>query len=282
MKKLLILLFVFLLIPSVLAIPEYKGYVTDNANILKDWTSQIEQLCDTIEKNTTAEIAVLTIDSLEGEALEEYSLEVARNWGIGKKEKDNGLLLLISYKDKKYRFETGYGLEGILPDARTGRIGRQILTPYFKQGKFGQGTYEALKEIEGLLKQDPSIVAKYEKSDTSGYSGIIALAYGAILLALLAATEKTKHKWKIRTITDILILALSFYIGMSFFITAFAMSIMFWVLASQIAFMRKHGKGGGGIWMGGFGSSSGGGFSSGGFGGFGGGSFGGGGSSGGW
>lgn len=280
MKKIWILLLIFLLIPSALAIPPHKGYVTDNANILGEWTGKIEQLCDEIEKNTTAEIAVLTIESLEGDILEDYSLNVARNWGIGKEEKNNGLLLLISYKDRKYRFETGYGLEGILPDARTGRIGRQVLTPYFKQGKFGQGTYEAVKEIHGLLKQDPSIIAKYEKSDTAGYSGIIALAYGAILLALLAATEKTKHKWKIRTITDILLLAVSFYISISFFITAFAMSIMFWVLASQIAFMRKHGKGGSGIWMGGFGRGSGG--FSGGFGGFGGGSFGGGGSSGGW
>ena len=278
MKKLLILLFVFLIIPTVLAVPEHKGYVTDNANILKDWTGQIEQLCDAIEKNTTVEIAVLTIESLEGEALEDYSLEVARNWGIGKEENDNGLLLLISYKDKKYRFETGYGLEGVLPDARTGRIGRQVLTPYFKQGKFGQGTFEAIKEIQGLVKQDPEVVAKYDKVDAVEYKGLLALAYGIVLFVLLIATEKRKHKWKIRTVGDLIILGVSIYLGVMFFVVAFSMSIMFWILAAQIASFRKGGPGG--IWIGGFGKGSGG--FSGGFSGFGGGGFGGGGSSGGW
>jgi uncharacterized protein len=280
MKKLIILLLVFLILPTVLAIPDHKGYVTDDANILGDWAGKIEQLCDEIEKNTTAEVAVLTIESLDGEVLEDYALEVARGWGIGKEEKDNGLLLLISYNDKKYRFETGYGLEGILPDARTGRIGRQVLTPYFKQDKFGEGIYEALKDINGLLKQDPSIVAKYETADVTNYKGLIALAYGIILLILLLSTEKRKHKWKIRTLGDALIIGVSIYLGLAFFAIAFSMSIMFWIMAAQIAQLAKGGRGPGGIWMGGFGKGSGG--FSGGFGGFGGGSFGGGGSSGGW
>jgi len=279
MKKLIILLLVFLILPTVLAIPDHKGYVTDNANILGEWGAKIEQLCDDIEKNTTAEIAVLTIESLDGEVLEDYALDVARGWGIGKEEKDNGLLLLISYKDKKYRFETGYGLEGILPDARTGRIGRQVLTQYFKQDKFGEGTYKAITDIQGLLKQDPSIVAKYEKADVTNYKGLIALAYGIILLILLLATEKRKHKWKIRTVGDALIIGASIYLGLTFFAVAFSMSIMFWIMAAQIAQLAKGGKGPGGIWMGGFGKGSGG--FSGGFSGFSGGGFGGGGSSGG-
>jgi len=281
MKKITILFIFLLLLPTVLAVPKHEGFVTDNANILGDWEANIEKLCQDIEKNTTAEIAILTIDSLEGMPLEEYSLEVAREWGIGKEETDNGLLLLIAYKDRKYRFETGYGLEGVLPDARTGRIGRQVLTPYFKQSKFGQGTYEAIKEVQGLIKQDPSIVAKYEKSEkSSGLTGIIALAYAAILIAILLATEKRKHKWKIRTGADIIILIGSIFLGTLFFVMAFAMSIMFWIIATQIAFIKKGSKGGmGGIWFGG-GRSSGG--FSGGFGGFGGGGFGGGGSSGGW
>lgn len=281
MKKLLILFIFLLLLPTVLAeIPDYKGYVTDNANILGEYRPQIEKLCEEIEKNTTAEVAVLTIDSLEGEPLEEYSLRVARKWGIGKEEKDNGLLLLISEKDRKYRFETGYGLEGVLPDAKTGRIGRYILTPAFRLEEYGRGVHEAITEIKGLLQNDPSIVAKYAPTTMSTFGGLIVFGYLILLLILLVATEKIKkHKWKTRAGADAAILAASLFLGITYFAVAFVLSVMFWILAAQVAFMKKSGSSGGIIW-GGFGRSSGG--FRGGFGGFGGGSFGGGGSSGGW
>ncbi len=291
MNKLSILfsltLFAVLLIPTVLAVPEYTGYVNDYAGILGEWRPQIEELITSIEKETTAEIAVVTIDSLEGRNLEEYSLEIAQTWGVGNEDKDNGLLLLISLKDKAYRFETGYGLEGTLPDARTGRIGRQVLTPYFQQGRYGQGVYEAIKEIKGLLANDPTIVSKYTErpqTKTEQYGGFILLGYALILLATLITTEKLqRHKWKIRTGVDIAILASGAIFGILGVVFAFTASIFFWMLAMQIALGKRAGKGGhGGFWWGGFsGGSSGssGGFSSGSFGG---GSFGGGGSSGGW
>ena len=283
----IILFAIFLAIPAVIAVPQYTGYVNDYAGILADWKPQIEELITAIEKETTAEIAVVTIDSLEDRNLEEYSLEIAQTWGVGKEDKDNGLLLLISFKDKKYRFETGYGLEGTLPDAKTGRIGRQILTPYFQQGRYGQGVYEAVKEIKGLLANDPTIVSKYdEKQDPlEEYAGFFVLGYALILLATLILTEKLqRHKWKIRAGIDIAIIISGIAIGALAFVFAFMTSIFFWMLIFQITMMKLRGKGPGGLggfwWGGGLGGSSGG--SSGGFGGFGGGSFGGGGSSGGW
>jgi uncharacterized protein len=282
-KTIITLAITFLMIlPLAIAVPEYKGYVTDNANVLGEWAPQIEELIKEIEKNTTAEIAVLTIDSLEGRNLEEYSLEIAQSWGVGKKDKDNGLLILISYKDKKYRFETGYGLEGTLPDAKTGRIGRTILTPYFQQGKYGQGVYEAVKEIQGLLANDPSIIAKYAEDKSEAYMGFAAIGYGLGFIALLVITEKSKkHKWKIRAGVDILVLIGSIFLGAVFFAMAAVMSILFWVIAFQIFFALKFGgKKGKNHWWGTFNSDSSSSGSS--FGGFGGGSFGGGGSSGSW
>ncbi len=282
MKKLPIILIFLLLIPAVLAeIPAHKGYATDNANILGEYGPQIDKLCEEIEKNTTAEVAVLTIESLEGVPLETYSLEVARSWGRGKEEKNNGLLLLISVKDRKYRFETGYGLEGILPDAKTGRIGRRILTPAFKLEEYGRGVYEALSDVKGLLQEDPSIVAKYKPTVMNNFGGFIVFGYLIVFLAVLVLTDKRKHKWKTRTGLDAGIIIGSIFLGLTFFIIAFVMSIMFWILAAQISLMAKHGKSGGpGMMWWGRGRSSGG--FGGGFGGFGGGSFGGGGSSGGW
>lgn len=278
-----ILVLFTLFIPIVLAAPEYTGYVSDYAGILSDWKPQIEELITSIEKETTAEIAVLTIESLEGRNLEEYTLEIAQTWGVGKEDKDNGLLLLISLKDKKYRFETGYGLEGTLPDAKTGRIGRQVLTPYFRQGRYGQGVFEAVKEIKGLLANDPSIISKYTempKTKTEQYGGFILLGYALILLTTLIITEKLqRHKWKIRTGVDAAVLASGAIFGILGAIFAFTASIFFWMLAMQVA-LGKRSRGHGGFWWGrGFGGSSG---STEGFGGFGGGSFGGGGSSGGW
>jgi len=284
MKKPWILLILILSLPAVLAqIPAYKGYVTDNANILGEYGPQIEKLCEEIEKNTTAEVAILTIESLEERPVEEYALEVARNWGIGKEQKDNGLLLLISVKDRKYRFETGYGLEGVLPDAKTGRIGRYILTPAFRQEEYGKGLHEAITEIKGILQEDPNIIAKYKPTTMSTFGGLIVFGYLILLLVILIATEKLKkHKWKTRAGADAAIIIGSIFLGLTFFIISLVMSIMFWILAAQISWMAKHGKSGGPriIW-GGFGRSSGG-LGRGGFGGFGGGGFGGGGSSGGW
>lgn len=280
-KTALIPILFLLLIPAVLAIPQYQGYATDHANILGEYKQQIEKLCEEIEKNTTAEIAVLTIESLEEMPLEQYSLEVARTWGVGK-ENNNGLLLIIAYKDRKYRFETGYGLEGVLPDAKTGRMGRQILTPAFRQEEYGKGVYDTLMDIKGILKEDPSIIAKYQPTPMSQFGGLITLGYAAIFIALLITTEKLKkHKWKTRAGADAAIIIISIFLGITFFVMAFVLSMMFWVLAAQIAAMKKGGKGmQGGILWGGFKGGTGG--SSGGFGGFGGGSFGGGGSSGGW
>lgn len=280
-----ILVLFTLFIPTAFAVPEYTGYVNDYAGILGEWKPQIEELITSIEKETTAEIAVVTIDSLEDRNLEEYSLEIAQTWGVGKEDKDNGLLLLIAFKNKKYRFETGYGLEGTLPDAKTGRIGRQILTPYFQQGRYGQGVYEAVKEIKGLLANDPSIISKYTEgpqTKTEQYGGFILLAYALILFAILIITEKLqRHKWKIRTGIDIAVLASGAIFGVLGVIFAFTASIFFWMLAMQVALGKRAGKGTGGFWWGGgLGGSTGG--SSGSFGGFGGGSFGGGGSSGGW
>jgi uncharacterized protein len=102
--------------------------------------------------STSNQIAVLTIPSLEGQSLEEYSLAVAEKWLLGKKEKDNGVLLLIVVKDKRIRIEVGYGLEGVLTDALSSRINRNEITPYFRQGNYDAGVSAGVAAIISAIK----------------------------------------------------------------------------------------------------------------------------------
>ena len=88
-------------------------YVQDYAGVINDTDKQkILSIGQDLDNKTTAQVAVLTIDSLEGESIEDYSLAVLRNWGVGNKEKNNGVLTVVAVKDRKSRIEVGYGLEG--------------------------------------------------------------------------------------------------------------------------------------------------------------------------
>jgi uncharacterized membrane protein YgcG len=97
---------------------------------------------------------VLTVPSLKGQSLEDYSLTVLRQWGIGDQEKNNGVLLLVAVQDRKSRIEVGYGLEGALPDGLTGRIQDQYMLPYFRSNDYDKGIlngYSAL--LQTVLKE---------------------------------------------------------------------------------------------------------------------------------
>ena len=105
------------------------------------------------------QMAVLIIDSLEGDSIENFSLKVAETWKLGQKRKadgsgDNGLLLTVAVQDRKYRFEVGYGLESILPDSALGTIGRGVLVPNFREGRFIEGIDEAIDLIAKTIKGD--------------------------------------------------------------------------------------------------------------------------------
>ncbi len=115
------------------AAPAPKGHVNDLANIIPDDREAVlEQSLRDYEARTTIEMAVVTTPSLEGQAIEEYSIALAREWGIGKKGADNGVLVLIAPNDREFRVEVGSGLEGDLTDADSGIMAREILVPAFR------------------------------------------------------------------------------------------------------------------------------------------------------
>ena len=142
--------------------PQLTEFVTDNANMIdSSYEVQISALAEQIEQKTTVEIAVVTVESLEGESREVYAVNLFNQAGIGKKDKGNGLLILVAKQEREYRFEIGYGLEGIIEDNMKVNIGEWIIVPNFKNGDYGKGIYESLVVIEGLLEGDEGVISQY-------------------------------------------------------------------------------------------------------------------------
>lgn len=153
---------------AALEVPYLAGRVNDLADLMADDVEQrITAKLAAFEEATGAQVAVLTIPSLEGEVLEEYSLRVAETWGLGRAEEDDGVLLLVARDDRKMRIEVGYGLEGRLTDLQSGRILRNVLRPAFREGEFGRGIEEGVDLIVATLQGDDVIPADPPRRVTS-------------------------------------------------------------------------------------------------------------------
>jgi len=199
-KYILILLILLFLSPAASAVnyPQLRGFVTDNANMIDPaYANNIAQLAAKIEQETTVEIAVVTIESLEGESKEMYAVKLFEQAGIGKKDKDNGLLILVAKQEQEYRFEVGYGLEGTITDSMKVNIGDRIIVPYFKNGEYGKGIYESMLVIEELLKGNEEVISKYSMSQTQSQeipAWIQFLFFGVfILFAILSTMGRRKN-----------------------------------------------------------------------------------------
>ena len=136
-----------------LEVPYLSGRVNDLAGMVDEATeTRVAEKLAGLEQATGAQVAVLTIESLEGEPLEDFSLRVAETWGLGREEQDDGVLLLIAKNDRKMRIEVGYGAEGRLTDAQTGRILNNVVRPAFRDGRFSQGVEGGVDAIIGALQ----------------------------------------------------------------------------------------------------------------------------------
>lgn len=134
------------------AVPKLQKYVNDNAGILdSSCIAELNSIAGQIEKNTTAEIAILTMKDIGGQDPFSYSLEVARQNGIGKADKNNGLLIFVTMQEKKWQIQTGYGLEGTLPDALLSQIAEQNLVPYLHSGDYCTGFKNTINAIKNVL-----------------------------------------------------------------------------------------------------------------------------------
>jgi len=227
--------------------PSPARFVNDFAKILSESEiTTLEQKLHNYQDSTSNQFAVVTVSSLDNYDIESYSYELAKNWGIGQKEKNNGLLILIAPNERKMRIEVGYGLEGAIPDAVCKQIIREIMKPYFKQQNYYAGIDEAtnylIKYASGEYRADPN--AK------KGINPIWIIVFIVIILILSFISKYQRAK--------------SSHIGGA---------LDFWTILSLMSMNNRRGGGGG---FGGGSSDSGSSWD------FGGGGFGGGGSSGDW
>ncbi len=137
-----------------LEIPKLEGRVMDTAAFLSPGTrSRLSTALEQYERKTGHQFALLTIPSLEGDPIEDFSIRAAEKWRLGDKKRDDGLLMIIAAKDRRMRIEVGYGLEGAVPDAVAARIIRYVMRPAFRKGDHDGGVLEAfgllMKAAEG-------------------------------------------------------------------------------------------------------------------------------------
>jgi uncharacterized protein len=281
-------------------VPFLSGRVVDEAGLLSAAARQrIDGELAALERETGDQVAVLIVQSLGGEPVEDYSVKVAQTWKLGQKGRDNGILLLISRDDRKLRIEVGYGLEGALTDLRSNEIIDQVIRPRFRQGDFEGGVEQGVDAIVKVLHGQP--LPAQAAAPAAGAMPIGGrILFGLVFLlvvgvfSLIALATRGAQSW------FLYVFLIPFYLAFPF---AFAGPVVavgltgLWLIGFPIvkALRRgapvpsgKHpggfwggiatgtGSGGGFFSGGGSGGSSGGGFSGGG------GSFGGGGASGGW
>ena len=171
------LTFFFLVTPALSAevdYPDYTGYVNDYTGLLSsDWEDMIEQLCDQVERDTGAEIAVAIVPTLQGITQEEYAVRLFEKWGIGKADEDNGVLLLISPEGevgkRPLRIEVGYGLEGAITDIEAGRI-VDSMGPTLGED-FGQGVYDGVAAIANEIYEEYGYATFVETAEAPVSSG---------------------------------------------------------------------------------------------------------------
>ncbi|WP_446007723.1 TPM domain-containing protein [Candidatus Electrothrix sp.] len=272
-----LLLIILAVLPvSARTIPEFKGYVNDYANMISGPVkAKLEQTLKSFERTDSTQIAVLTIDSLEGDPLEDFSIRVAEKWGVGQKGKDNGVLLLVAKNERRVRLEVGYGLEGVLTDLLSGRIIDDVITPRFKSGQFDQGFEGGVEAViqatRGEFKAEPSSSRRGGRREESPLFSY--LLFGGFFISFLGQFSR-----KVGIVAGAIALPVVFLLasfpGWLMLLVLIPVGALAGLLLSIISPVFLSGSGGG--------SSSGGGSGFGGFSGGGGGSFGGGGASGGW
>jgi len=259
------------------------GYVNDFAQVISlSDREYLEKELVTFQASTTNEVSVVTVVSLGGDTVEEYAVRLFKEWQIGKKDTDNGILLLVATESREVRIEVGYGLEGALPDSVANRIIQDDMIPFFITGQYSEGIKKGISSI--ILATRGEYTASSDNLFKKITSSSSELLFGAVILlififqVIVAAFGASKSWWAGGVIGGIAGIIVSFFIG--FVYLGLGLTLVLIIVGLFLDFLASRGllRSRGNF----LGGSSGGGRSGGGFGGFGGGSSGGGGASGRW
>ncbi len=257
-----------------IAVPSLKSHVTDLTETLSSMEiSRLEQQLTDFEAKKGSQIALLIIPTTQPETIEQYSIRVAEVWKLGRKGIDDGVLLLVAKNDRTLRIETGYGLEGVLPDALARRIIDEIIVPKFRQGHFFGGLQAGVEQIISIIEGETLPESEPAGGASLAVENIIPFLFIALVLG--RTLQSMFGRMAGATITGSIAGALTWLISSSIAV-ALLIAIAIFVISLFEQTGRIIHRGGPGYrnWPGG-------GFSGGGFRG-GGGGFGGGGASGRW
>ncbi len=258
-------------------LPTLNARVTDLTSTLSSSEiSSLESSLAHFEKLKGSQIVVLIIPTTNSESIEQYGIRLAEEWKIGRKDVDDGVILIVAKNDRKLRIEVGYGLEGAIPDIYAKRIIENVIVPDFRQGQFYEGIIDGTNAIMSLINKEelPAVTSKVEsiseaQNNLFTFGFIILIIVGFVIKALV---KSSKIKLSI---------AVVFALVIGLFVGSILFGVVGFISSGIFFFSSSSGRSSGGRYYSGGGFSGGSSFGGGGFSG-GGGSFGGGGASGGW
>lgn len=191
---------------SARAWPKPQGYLSDFAAVADPASrDSIEALGRELREKTGAELAVATLPDLAGDEIDPVAVDLFGAWGIGKKGKDEGVLILLAVKERRVRIEVGYGLEGILPDGLSGSIIRRVMAPELAQGHYGTGLLRGAAAVAGVIAKDRGVtivgalpIPTGEEEGGGGSRQMIFLAgiFALILVNALLRAGSPRRGWR--------------------------------------------------------------------------------------
>ncbi|NCC50416.1 MAG: hypothetical protein EOM20_04285 [Spartobacteria bacterium] len=171
-----------------------SGYVNDFAHVMPPQQAQaLERQLAELEQKTGAEVAVVTVDTLDGGEIDDFANRLFAAWGIGKRGQDNGVLILAAIKDRKGRIEVGYGLEGVIPDGLAGRILRNEMFAEFKTGNYAGGLMQGAQTVARLIADEhditlngvPAAGRSYENGKDNKKTGFFDILFIIVVIIIV-------------------------------------------------------------------------------------------------
>lgn len=228
--KLLIIFFILINILNIKAFavvgPTSDFYVNDYAGLLSTETKDyIINANKKLYSQVQAQIVVVTVPNLGDSSLEEYATQLFRNFGIGDRTKNNGILLLLALEEREFRVEVGYGLEGILPDGKTGRIQDEYIIPYLRQNNWDDGIKNGFSAILQIVAEEYNVDVGVENAIAGNHIeasnlvmplfGFIGIPFISFVVGMILKIKKVEKK-KRRSIIIIYMIIIAIMYGIIF------------------------------------------------------------------